>query len=119
MEPFLDGGLFELLFALAFAILVNYIYLKKYLLILYSLMIICAPISLFFIHGSELYYWIEALSLFNSILLVILMWKQKKEKPREPLFNIEEIKRRFSEFKNKISSLFSKNSKPDKTKIKV
>jgi Ca2+/Na+ antiporter len=119
MEPFFDGGLFELLFAMGFAILVNFIFLKKYLLIVFSLMVISAPIALFFIHRNELYNWIVTLSLFNAVLLVVLIWKGKKEKPGEPLLNVEDMKRRLSAFRNKISGFFSKNSGAGKDKIKV
>ncbi len=119
MEPFFDGGLFELLFVIGFAILVNFIFLKRYLLILFSLLIIAAPVILFFIHGNELYNWIVTLCLLNAVLLVVIIWKQKKEKPGEPLFNIENMKRKVAEFRNKINNLFSKNADAEKDKIKV
>ena len=119
MEPFLDGGLFELLFVMGFAILVNFIFVKKYLLILFSLLILCAPVILFFIHGNELYNWTVTLCLLNAVLSVVLIWKYKKEKPGVPLFDIENMKRKLSEVRNKFSELFSKNSKAEKDKIKV
>lgn len=119
MEPFLDGGLFELLFVMGFAILVNFIFVKKYLLILFSLLIISAPGILFFIHGNELYNWIVTICLLNAVLSVVLIWKYKKEKPGMPLFDIENMKRKLSVFTNKIINLFSKNSNVDKDKIKV
>lgn len=119
MEPFFDGGLFELLCAIGFITLVNFIFLKRYLLILFSLVIVSAPIILFFIHGNELYNWIVAFCLFNAVLSVVLIWKQKKERPGEPLFGVENMKRKLSEFRNKINNLFSGNAKADKGKIKV
>ena len=119
MEPFLDGGLFELLFALAFAVFVNFIFLKRYLLILFSLIIITAPVLLFFMPGNEFRNWIIAVCLFNSVLSVVLIWKQKKEKPAGPLFNVEIMKRELSEFMTRISNLFSKRHSPGKSKIKV
>jgi uncharacterized membrane protein YqjE len=119
MEPFFDGGLFELLFALGFAILVNYIFLKRILLILFSLLIISAPVILFFIHGNELYNWIVTLCLLNAVLLVIIIWKQKREKPGEPLFDVENMKKKVAELRNKLSHLFSKSTGAEKSKIKV
>jgi Ca2+/Na+ antiporter len=119
MELFFDGGLFELLFVIGFAILVNFIFLKRVLLILFSLLIISAPVILFFIHGNELYNWVVTLCLLNAVLLVVIIWKQKKEKPAEPLFKVENMKRKLSEFGNKISNLFSKNSNAEKDKIKI
>ncbi len=55
----------------------------------------------------------------NVFLLVVIIWKQKKEKPGEPLFNIENMKRKVTEFRNKINNLFSKNADAEKDKIKV
>lgn len=74
---------------------------------------------LFFIHGNELYNWIVTLCLLNAILLIVLIWKQKKEKPGEPLFDVENMKKKLSELANKISHLFSKNAGAEKDKIKV
>jgi len=119
MEPFIDGGLFELLFVTGFAILINFIFLKRYLLILFSLLIIATPVMLFFIHGNELYDWLVTLCLLNAVLLVVIIWKQKKERPAEPLFNTENMKRKLLEFRNKISDLVSKNSNVEKDKVKV
>jgi len=119
MEPFIDGGLFELLFIAGFAILVNFIFLKKYLLILFSLLIVAAPVILFFVQGNELYDWLVTLCLLNAVLLVVIIWKQKKERPAEPLFDTENMKRKLSEIRNKISHLFSKNAGAEKDKIKV
>jgi Ca2+/Na+ antiporter len=119
MEPFFDGGLFELLFVIGFAVLVNFIFLKKILLILFSLLVISAPLILFFIHGNELYNWIVTLCLLNAVLLVVIIWKQKREKPGEPLFDIENMKKKLSELRNKIGHLFSKNAGAEKNKIKI
>ena len=119
MEPFFDGGLFELLFIMGFAILVNFIFLKRYLLILFSLLLVSAPMILFFIHRSELYDWIVTICLMNAVLSVVLIWKQKKEKPGEPLFNIENMKYKLSGFRDKISNLFSKKPGTEKDRIKI
>lgn len=108
MEPFLDGGLLELLFVIGFAILINFIFLKKYLLILFSIIIIACPVTLFFIQKNELYNWLVALCFLNAVLSVVLIWKQKKEKPAEPLFNVTAMKSKLSGFRNKINHLFSK-----------
>ena len=119
MEPFFDGGLFELLFVIGFAILVNFIFLKKYLLILFSLLIISAPVILYFIRGNELYNWVVTLCLFNAVLLVVIIWKLRKEKPGVPLFNVENMKRKLSVFRNKISDPLSNNAMAEKDKIKI
>jgi hypothetical protein len=55
----------------------------------------------------------------NAVLLVVIIWKQKTEKPREPLFDVENMKKKLSELRNKIIHLFSKNDGAEKGKIKV
>jgi uncharacterized membrane protein YqjE len=119
MEPFFDGGLLELLFAIGFAILMNFIFLKKYLLIFFSLLIISVPVTLYFIQGNKIYGWMVTLSLFNAILLVVLIWKQKKEKPEEPLFETALMRGKLTGLRNKINHVFSNlfNSRKDKIKI--
>ena len=119
MEPFFDGGLFELLLVAGFAILVNFIFLKRYLLILFSLIIVSAPVVLYFIGKNELYNWIVTLCLFNAFLLVSILWKQKKERPGQPLFNLDNMKSKLSEFKNKINNLFSKKHNSEQNRIEV
>jgi hypothetical protein len=119
MEPFFDGGLFELLFAIGFAILVNFIFLKRYLLILFSVMIIAAPLALYFIYGNKLYNWVVTLCLFNAVLSVVLIWKQKKERPGEPLFIVAIMKSKLSALGNKLNNFVSNLFISDKGKIKV
>jgi hypothetical protein len=61
MEIFVDGGLFELLITLSLGYLINVIYLKKYLLLLFSCVSIGAPIGLLFLHkGGALYLLVGA-----------------------------------------------------------
>jgi Ca2+/Na+ antiporter len=110
METFLDGGLFELLIAIGFAYFLNFIYLKKFLLIIFSALVIAAPISLFFIKKNEFYFWLVAMCLFNAVLLIVLLWKEKKRNPGETLFNVEGMKNKLAEIKSKISNIFSKST---------
>ncbi len=109
METFLDGGLFELLFAIGFAYFLNFIYLKKLLLIIFSALIIAVPIILFFVKKNELYSWLVVLCTFNSVLLVVLLWKEKKRNPEESLFNVEDMKNKLAGIKSKIKIFFQKN----------
>jgi len=92
MEPFIDGGLFELLIALAFVYMVNYIFLKKYLLFFFSTVSIISPLLLIFLNKGELYFCIVGLCIFNSILLVVLLWKQRRIIPHKPLFDVKKIR---------------------------
>jgi hypothetical protein len=106
METFLDGGLFEFFIALSVAVFLNFIFLKRYLLIVFSLIIIASPVVLFFIPKNELFYWVVSFSLFNSILLVVLLWKVKTESPQMPLFRVENLKIRLSGTLQKINIFF-------------
>lgn len=99
MEIFVDGGLFELFLAIVFAYSLNYIFLKKYLLLLYSVCALAAPIALIFINRSELYFVIIGLCLFNSIVLVVLLWKARLQFPGKPLFDLEELKNKIMKHK--------------------
>jgi hypothetical protein len=92
MEIFIDGGLFELSIAIATAYLINFIFLRKYLLIIFSVATITAPVIILFIPKGELFYFISAFSILNSIFLVLLLWKQRTQSPREPLVNIEKYR---------------------------
>lgn len=110
MEVFVDGGLFELILAVAFGYAVNFIFLKKYLLIIFSAISLLAPVALFFINSGELRYWIISICLINSILLIFLLWKQRLDFPGRPVINIEKFKRQFfnSHFKNKLINIYRK-----------
>ena len=100
METFLDGGLFELLIGLAFLYIINFIFLKKYLLIAYSAISIASPVLAIFIGKSEIFYFLISLSIINSILLVIILWTVRKRNKDQPLFNVERYKKRmFNLFK--------------------
>lgn len=106
METFLDGGVIEILIAILFANLFNYIFKKKVALILFSLLIVSGPAILFFIKKGELYYWLLALCVLNSLLLVALLWKEKKAHPHEALFRTEGMKNKLSKFKVRIHTFF-------------
>ena len=110
MEIFIDGGLFELLLAVAFGYAINFIFLKKYLLIIFSAISLIAPVALFFFNNGELRYWIISICIINSILLVTLLWRQRQDFPGRPPINIEKFKRQFynSHFKNRLANLYRK-----------
>ncbi len=108
METFLDGGVFELLIAILFASFLNIIFLKKYLLIIFSVLVISCPVILLFIYRNELYYWIVSLCFFNACLLIILIWKEKKKHPKEALFDVEIMKNKLVEIRKKISIFLEK-----------
>jgi hypothetical protein len=78
MEIFLDGGLFELIILIAFASIINFIFLRKYLLIVYSILTPAAPVGIFFVKNKELLDCLVTFCLFNSIILVILLWQHTK-----------------------------------------
>lgn len=105
MEIFVDGGLFELLIALSLGYLINVIYLKKYLLLIYSGVAIAAPIGLFFFPKKDAFYLLATICIVNAILLVILLWRQRVKDPGKPLFNLDSWKRRLSFRKQNTPSL--------------
>ena len=94
MEIFIDGGLFELTVAIATGYLINYIFLRKYLLIVFSIAAIAAPLINLFIFRGELYYFFSAFTIVNSVFLVLLLWKQRGRSPHEPLVNIERYRKK-------------------------
>jgi hypothetical protein len=112
MEPFLDGGLFELLIAIFFALSLNFIFLKKYLLLIFSGLILSFPILLFFISKNELYYWIVSLCSLNAVFLVVLLWKEKNKNPDQPLFDVDIMKNKLSAIRNKLKTILSRITKP-------
>ena len=121
MEPFIDGGLFELLFALGLIYMINYVFLKKYLLIFFSIVSIIAPVMLFFLKKSELFSFIAGLCIFNGVLLVLLLWKQRQTSPGKPLFDAGKLKERFLRKKNNdpLSSNIEPQVKDTVSKISV
>jgi hypothetical protein len=106
MEIFVDGGLFELLIALSLGYLINVIYLRKYLLVLYSGVAVASPILQFFLPRNDLFYFLAAITILNSILLIVLLWRHKMQMPGKPLFNLGEFKRKFSFRKKQKSPSF-------------
>lgn len=93
MEIFLDGGLFEIFIAVALGYLVNYIFLRKFLLIIYSAIAILTPVLLVLLPGKEWFYITASVCFLNSILLVILLWREKKRHPDSKLFMLKRIKK--------------------------
>jgi hypothetical protein len=109
MEIFLDGGLFEILIAMSCAIFLNFIFLRKYLLIIFSLLIIACPLMLFFIKKNELYYWVVAFCFMNAILLTVLLWKEKRKNTRGPLFDVENMKNKIVAIRNNLRTFLKLN----------
>ncbi len=101
MEIFIDGGLFELLIAVAFGYAINYLFSKKILLVLFSIMAVTTPVLLLFFKQGEGFYFLVFLCLFNSVLLVVLLWKWREQKPDEPLFDIHPYTRPIRRFLTK------------------
>jgi len=95
MEIFADGGLFELVIIAGIGYAINFIFLRKYLLYIFSALTFASPVSLIFISRGELYYLCVSLCVFNSIFLIILLWRQRARFPKEDLFDIAALKRRF------------------------
>jgi hypothetical protein len=92
MEIFIDGGLFEFLIAVTLGYMVNYIFLKKYLLFFFSAVSIISPLLLIFLNKGELFFCIVGLCIFNSIFLVVLLWKQRQTIPHKPLFDVKKLR---------------------------
>ena len=101
MEVFADGGLFEIIGLLLFASLTNYIFSKKYLLIIFSAVAITAPILLVLVRDSEIFYWVIGVLMFNSILFVSLLWKVWRGNSDKRLFDTSFLKRKLVQFKDK------------------
>src|SRR5258705_13559398 len=101
MEIFLDGGLFEFFAVVILAYAVNFIFLKKYLLILFSILTIASPILLIFFNKSEWYYFCVSLCIFNSIFLVILLWRELQKNIHKDPFYIKKLKKKIFKKKKK------------------
>lgn len=95
MEPFVDGGLFELLIIIGIGFMINFIFLNKYLLTFYSILSLAAPVWLALSLNDELHYILCAFCFFNSILLNILLWRQRIINPKTPLFDITKYRKKF------------------------
>lgn len=89
MEIFVDGGLFELVIFVALGYVINQVFKNKFFLIVYSVMIIGAPLLIIFMERADMFYILAAINVLNSILLVILLWQLRSVKSNEPLFNIK------------------------------
>lgn len=107
MEPFFDGGLFEVLIAIGIGYSLNFIIRRKLLLLLYSGISIIAPCVLLFMKISEIYYWAVGICIFNSILLVVLFWKHKINDPEKPLFETEKYIDIFHKIENTLRKKIS------------
>ena len=116
METFLDGGLFEVLIAFFLMASLNYIFSRRFLLIFLSVVILVSPVLLFILKKSEIYNWLIVLSILNSILLVCLLWKTKKDHPIDPLFRLEPLKSRWIRIREKWGMFFL-NRKSDNCRI--
>lgn len=99
MEIFVDGGLFELIIAITMGYIVNFIFLRKFLLILFSILVISVPILFIFIHRGELYYFLLVFSMLSSVLLVLVLWSIRKQRQGLPLFNLDQFRKKI--FKRK------------------
>lgn len=93
MEVFIDGGLIELGLMLALGVVINYIFLNKYILILYSALSLVSPFILLIFKDSELFYFALSLQMLNSILLVIFLWRLKKQNPEKALFDLSKFRK--------------------------
>jgi len=102
MEIFVYGGLFELAIAVAFGYAINFIFLKKYLLIIFSGICILSPVALIFFKSGELYYWFISVCIINAILLIVLLWRERLRVPNQPLFDVKKFRRKFFNKKKQI-----------------
>lgn len=102
MEPFFDGGLFELLLVIGVAGCLNAIFRRKNLLILFSIVVMGCPLALFFVRSHDIYYALLLFCIFNSFLLVVLLWKEKKRQPQQPLFTVDRMKAKSIALKSKL-----------------
>jgi len=96
MEPFLDGGMFELIIAAAFIYSANFVLRKKYVLWIYSIIAILSPILLLFFYRHEWILILGLICLFNSVFLVVVLWKIRKEKRGDLFvnFNFKELRKK-------------------------
>lgn len=101
MEPFFDGGLFELLIAIGIGYALNFIFLKKYLLVFFSIVSIAAPALLFFVNSREIFYWLVGACIFNTIFLITLLWKQRITEPDKSLFEVKKYLEKYRKKKEK------------------
>ena len=111
MEIVVDGGLFEFIIAVAFGYAINYIFLKNYLLVIFSCISILCPVALIFLKPGELYYWLISVCILNAVLLVVLLWKERSRIPNQSLFDLVKFKKSFLDKKFKKFSRWYNYSK--------
>jgi hypothetical protein len=107
LEIFIDGGLFELFIAVALSYLINFIFLKKTLLLVYSVLILAVPIGLYFIHSGDWFYLLASIALVNSILLVVLLWQARHRDPNQPLFEVKNYRQTMNDQWVKLKTRFN------------
>jgi hypothetical protein len=91
MEPVIDGGLFEVMFLIVIGTIINFVFRRRYLLMVYSALAISAPLVFLLMAENELAVFAMVFSLFNAILLVTLLWRAKKTNPVH-LIDVESLK---------------------------
>jgi hypothetical protein len=79
MEIFVDGGLFELILVIGLVCAINYIAVRKWLLIFYSLISVLAAMSLFFIKEWAIFDAAVIVCVMNSILFTVLLWNTRNK----------------------------------------
>lgn len=107
MEVFIDGGLFELIIAIAFGCAMNFILLRKHLLIAFSASAILSPTALFFIKNGEAINWIAAICIINAVILTILLWKHRADFPGKPLIDTKSLRKKIPGIRKKEPDLQS------------
>ena len=105
METFLDGGLFEILFAIGIAYTLNFIFKKKFLLIIFSIVSVVATVLIFIVKSNEIFYFVSTILAFNSILLISILWKLSLKEPDKPLFEVSEYIQKYNKIKESIKKI--------------
>jgi len=95
MEPFLDGGLFEVLLVVGVGYLFNFIFKQKYLLVVYCVLSLALPILILFKNSTDLLFILVGISLLNSGLLTVLLWNKRLTSPQTPLFETQKYLSKF------------------------
>jgi hypothetical protein len=101
MEIFVDGGLFEAVAIVGVAYCINYIFLKKYLLIIFSVLSGLAVLAIFFFRQGEIFYFSAAICTLNTTLLIVMLWREKKRGGERPLFDVSALQKEFFGFGRK------------------
>lgn len=90
MEIFVDGGLFEIFIALGLASAMNTIVQKKYLLVVYTALVITSAVSVMFVKG-ELFWIFSIVNLISVVMLALLLWKHHLVNKGKKLFDLKGI----------------------------